>query len=81
MTTNFIIINVISFSLMGIDKLQAIRKKQRISEFSLLTISLLGGSIGSLLGMIIFKHKIRKIKFLILVPLFLIINLLIYKIH
>lgn len=81
MTTNFIIINAISFSLMGIDKLQAIRNKYRLSEFSLLTISLLGGSIGILLGMIIFKHKIRKIKFLILVPLLIIINLLIYKTH
>ena len=80
MTTNnyLLIINIISFVLMGIDKIQAIRNKQRISEASLLIISLIGGSIGTILSMIIFKHKIRKIKFLLLVPLFLIISIYLY---
>ena len=80
MTTNnyLLIINIISFVLMGIDKIQAIRNKQRISEASLIIISLIGGSIGTILSMIIFKHKIRKIKFLLLVPLFLIISIYLY---
>lgn len=80
MTTNnyLLIINIISFVLMGIDKIQAIRNKQRISEASLLIISLIGGSIGTILSMIIFRHKIRKIKFLLLVPLFLIISIYLY---
>ena len=64
---------------MIIDKIQAIRKKQRISEFNLLILTLFGGSIGTLLGMIIMRHKIRKIKFLILVPLLLILQIFIYK--
>ena len=80
MTTNnyLLIINIISFVLMGIDKIQAIRNKKRISEASLLIISLIGGSIGTILSMIIFRHKIRKIKFLLLVPLFLIISIYLY---
>ena len=63
---------------MGIDKLLAIKNKRRISEHSLITISFFGGSIGTLLGMILFRHKIRKPKFYILVPLFIIILVYIY---
>ena len=73
-----IVINIISLILMGIDKLLAIKNKRRISEHSLITISFFGGSIGTLLGMIIFRHKIRKPKFYILVPLFITILVYIY---
>ena len=73
-----LIINIISFLLMGIDKLQAIRKKYRISEASFLFISFIGGSLGTLLGMLTFKHKTKKLKFIILVPIFLIISIFLY---
>ncbi|MBQ3510951.1 MAG: DUF1294 domain-containing protein [Bacilli bacterium] len=73
-----IIINIVSLILMVTDKILAIKKKQRISEFHLLILSLFGGSIGTLLGMILVRHKIRKLKFLILVPLSLILHILIY---
>ena len=73
-----IIINILCLILIIIDKILAIKKKQRISEFHLLTITLFGGSIGTLLGMIIVRHKIRKLKFLLLVPLSLILHILIY---
>lgn len=72
-----IIINILSFILFGIDKYKAIHKKNRIPEIVLLFISLLGGSLGGLIGMILFHHKTKKIKFKILIPLFLIINILI----
>ena len=58
-----ITVNILAFGLYGIDKLLAIKKKERISEFSLILISILMGSIGSLLGMIVFHHKTRKFKF------------------
>ena len=64
-----IILNIITFLIMGIDKYLAIKKKYRISEFHLLTLTLFGGSVGSLLGMIIFRHKTKKMKFLIIIPL------------
>lgn len=73
-----IIINISSLLLMGIDKILAIKKKRRISEHTLIIISFFGGSIGTLLGMLIFRHKIRKPKFYILVPLFIIILVFIY---
>jgi uncharacterized membrane protein YsdA (DUF1294 family) len=65
-----IIINIFLFILYGIDKLLAIKHKERISGFALSLISLCGGSIGGILGMITFHHKTKKIKFWILNILF-----------
>ncbi len=73
-----IVINIISFIIYLIDKLLAIFNKSRISEFCLLLISFLGGSIGSLIGMVICHHKTRKIKFWTLNILFTIMWIIIY---
>lgn len=75
------IINIIGFLLMGYDKRQAIKKKNRIPEIALITLSFIGGGCGSLLGMILFHHKTKKLKFQILIPLSIIttITYLIYK--
>lgn len=64
-------INIITFILYGIDKRRAVLHNWRISELSLLMFSLLGGSMGALIGMQFFRHKTRHIKFLVLNPLFL----------
>lgn len=72
-------INIFSFILMGIDKYKAIKNNYRISENTLLLISILGGGIGSLLGMILFHHKTKKLKFQILVPISILINIYLYK--
>ncbi|MDS0524491.1 DUF1294 domain-containing protein [Clostridium sp. SHJSY1] len=69
------IINITSFLVMHIDKQKAIHKKWRISESNLLILSILGGSIGMLLGMSFFRHKTKHKKFTIGVPLILIIQL------
>ena len=58
-----IIINIISFLLYGIDKRKSIKGKYRISEYNLLMMAILGGSIGSLIGMKVFHHKTKKILF------------------
>lgn len=76
--TYIIIINIVSLLLMGIDKYKAIKNKNRISEYSLITTAIFGGSIGTLLGMIIFRHKIRKLKFITIIPLLIIIHIFIY---
>lgn len=60
-------INILSFLLYGFDKLQAIRTSKEISrvpEVRLLSIALIGGSIGAILAMIIFRHKIKKFNFI-----------------
>lgn len=54
-----IIVNIAGFAAMGIDKSRARRKVWRIPESTLFFIALIGGSIGSLLGMYGFRHKTR----------------------
>ena len=78
MKAYLIIINILSFIIYGIDKLKAIKKKERISEKTLILIGILGGSIGSLIGMNLFRHKTKKLKFIISLPLILIIHIIIY---
>ena len=56
-------INILTFLLCFIDKQKAIHHKWRISEEVLLLISLIGGSFGMLLGMHLFHHKTKKLKF------------------
>lgn len=64
-----LIINFISFCFFGIDKYKSIKHRYRISERTLLFISFIGGCFGAFFSMIIFHHKTRKKKFVILVPL------------
>ena len=66
--------NFISFLIMGIDKYKAKHDKQRISEKNLLLCALLMGAVGIGLGMMAFRHKTQKIKFKVLVPVTIIIN-------
>lgn len=54
-----IIINLIGFIIMGVDKKRAIRGAWRISEASLFLTALLGGALGCTLGMHHFRHKTR----------------------
>ena len=64
-----LIMSVTGFVAMGIDKRRAIKKGWRISERTLLLIALLGGGIGSFLGMRVFRHKTKHLKFTIILPL------------
>ena len=66
MLTYLIIINIISFIIYGLDKLLAILKKYRIPEGILLSLSIIGGPLGSLLSMLIFHHKTKKLLFYII---------------
>jgi uncharacterized membrane protein YsdA (DUF1294 family) len=58
-----IFMNCVSFLFFGIDKYLAQRQKHRISERSLLLLTFFGGSIGSVLSMFLFRHKISKPSF------------------
>ena len=65
------IINAAGFLLMLIDKQKARRGAWRIPEATLIWIAILGGSIGSLIGMYFFRHKTRHLKFVLGIPLIL----------
>lgn len=70
-----ILMNLIAFALYGIDKRRAKQGAWRISEYTLLLVALLGGSLGALLGMRYFRHKTRHRKFRYGVPLILLLQL------
>lgn len=61
----YMIVNILAFLLMGLDKYKAIHQHYRISEKALLLMIWLGGMLGSGLAMFIFHHKIRKKIFII----------------
>jgi uncharacterized membrane protein YsdA (DUF1294 family) len=67
--------NVITFALYGIDKGRAKNNKWRISEAALISCAFLMGGIGSFLGMRLFRHKTKHMKFRLLVPLAVIVNI------
>ena len=68
-------VNLLAFALYGIDKLKAKKGAWRIPESTLLLVAFLGGSLGALLGMELFRHKTKHAKFKVLVPLFLILHI------
>ena len=70
-----VIVNILAFSLFGIDKSAAIQQKQRIPNRVLLLTAVFGGSLGSLVGMYTFRHKTKKWYYTITVPALLLIQI------
>jgi len=66
-----ILINAYGFLLMLLDKRKAIKQRRRIPEHTLMTVAFLGGSIGSIAGMYLFRHKTKHLKFIVGLPLIL----------
>lgn len=56
----YVIINLVLFGAMGIDKYKAKKDLWRIKEATLMILALAGGAVGGFLGMKIFHHKSRK---------------------
>ena len=69
-----LVINIVGFVYMGIDKWKAKRNAWRIPEDTLFAITALGGGIGTIAGMYTFRHKTRKPKFFIGIPVILILQ-------
>ena len=67
-----LLINALAFLLMLADKWKAKKNAWRIPEATLLTVAALGGSLGATIGMNLFRHKTRKLKFSLGLPLMLI---------
>lgn len=71
-----LIINLTGFLIMFIDKSRAIHKEWRIPEKTLIGISIIGGSVGMLLGISTFRHKTKHKKFTIGVPFILALQII-----
>lgn len=70
----FLVINAVSFFLYGIDKYKARRRKWRMSEATLLTVAVIGGSIGAWVGMKVWHHKTMHKKFFVGLPLIFVLQ-------
>ena len=66
-----LIINAAGFLLMLVDKWKAKKNRWRVRESTLLIVAALGGSVGSLAGMYLFRHKTQHLKFTLGIPLIL----------
>ena len=77
MVLYLIVVNIAGFAAMGIDKRCAKKRAYRIPEANLFLLAIIGGSIGSILGMHLFHHKTRHLYFLYGLPAILIVQLLI----
>ena len=71
----FVSVNLIGFAFMGIDKYKAKKRAVRIPEATLFIVAIIGGSIGSLLGMYAFRHKTRHRSFVYGMPFILLVQL------
>lgn len=64
-----LVINLIAFIVYGVDKQKAKKGKWRISEKTLIGLTIIGGSIGAFVGMQVFHHKTKHALFVVGVPL------------
>ena len=64
----FLLVNIVAFCIYGFDKLQALSNNKNISrvpELKLLLLIVLGGFVGAFISMLLFRHKIKKLSFML----------------
>ena len=69
-------VNIIGFAIMGIDKYRARKRAFRIPEATLFIVAIIGGSIGSIIGMYAFRHKTRHFSFAFGMPFILVVQII-----
>lgn len=68
-------VNLITFLIMRIDKVKAMKGQYRIPERTFFLLSLLGGATGTYIGMKVFRHKTRHRSFTIGIPFLILLNI------
>lgn len=71
-------INLFTIILMRIDKQKAEKRQFRIPERTFFLLSILGGAIGTYIGMKVFRHKTKHAKFTIGIPILILLNIAIF---
>lgn len=80
MIVYFILLNILGFALMGIDKRKAIKHLWRIPESVLFIVAIIGGSVGCIIGMQLFRHKTRTWNFVYGMPAILLLQIILFLI-
>lgn len=71
----FWLVNVLTFCIYAWDKRKAMYKQRRIPEVVLLLLAFLGGALGAICAMLLFRHKVKNPKFYITIPILLVLQL------
>lgn len=71
-----VIINIAGFALMGNDKQRAIKQEWRIPEKTFFIVSIVGGSVGTLIGMYTFRHKTKHWYFVVFIPVIMVVQII-----
>ncbi|MDO4555076.1 MAG: DUF1294 domain-containing protein [Lachnospiraceae bacterium] len=71
-----IIVNLIAFFAYGLDKYKAKKQLWRIPEATLILLAIIGGSPGAWIGMYVWHHKTKHLKFKLGIPVILLIQLI-----
>lgn len=77
LTVWLIVINLVGFIQMYADKRRARKDKWRIPEKQLFLVAFIGGSVGSILGMQVFRHKTKHKSFVIGMPAILVLQIIV----
>ena len=72
-----VMMNAVGLAVMGLDKKKAIKNEWRIPEKTLFLVSIIGGSVGTLVGMYLFRHKTKHWYFVVGMPLILIAHVVV----
>lgn len=75
------VVSLATFVIFAYDKAMSKRNGTRVMERRLLMLSLVGGAIGGIIAMRLFRHKTRHLKFVILLPLFALCHLVPLAVH
>lgn len=78
MISYYLIVNIITFIIWGYDKFRATFQQWRVPEKTLTFLIILGGGIGALLGITVFRHKSRKSHFKYLSLAFILIHVILF---
>ena len=72
----YFLINLVLFVMMGNDKARAVKNRWRIPEAYLFIAALLGGAVGGLLGMHVYRHKTKKPAFYIIFSIAIVMHIM-----
>ena len=71
-----LLINIVGFICMGVDKSRSVTGAWRIPEKAFFLLSAIGGSLGCLIGMYLFRHKTKHWNFVVFIPMILVIQVI-----
>ncbi len=77
-TCIFAVMSLLGFAIMGIDKAKAKNGKWRVKEAALFAIAILGGAVGTTIGMYVFRHKTKHWYFAVFFPILALVDIALY---